>query len=269
MTRCCSPCPRTTSFRSATPSSRRWRAARRSRSRAKIVAFGVPPVSPETGYGYIRAARRLPRGLRREARRGQGGGIPGLRPVPVERRHLRGARLGLARCHRRVPPRHLQGLRARLPPGQARRQLLSGGSGSICRVPVRFDRLRGDGEDHRRDGGAPRRRLVRRRRLGRALGHRGEGRRRQRDPRRRACRRHAQRAAHRPASAARLRRPRGRGGDRDRRRGDGGAQGQGAGDRPAGGEAQGRRARRVPRAPQGAPARGAATTASKAASASR
>ena len=84
------------------------RAADRARDRLRLHPRGA-------GRRYIEA-------LRREARRGDGAANTSRRRVPLERRHLRGARLGVDRRDRRLPPRHLQGLRARVPAGQARRR---------------------------------------------------------------------------------------------------------------------------------------------------
>ena len=175
-------------------------------------------------------------------------------------RHLRGARVGLARRHRELPQGHLHGVRARLPAGQARRRVPARRRGRVRRVPVGLDRLRGDGAHH--DESTRRRRWSCRSTPAGPTSARGtrcgtierEGRRRQRD-RTATCTSPTRSNAlvARAAPPGRVRRPGGRGGHRDRRRGmvahkD---KAQAVGKLVAQLKAAG--PRRDPRAPQGAP----------------
>ncbi len=89
-----------------------------------IVAFGVPPLTPETGYGYIRTgdalhAARYRAGIgdvRREARRGDRAEVSVRGRLPLEQRHVHGQVVGLAGRHRAVPGGH----RRRVPGGGRR-----------------------------------------------------------------------------------------------------------------------------------------------------
>ena len=119
-----------------------------------------------------RAARRR---VRREARPGDRRALSRRRRLLLEQRHVRRARLGVARRARALPARHRGGDARRLGArAQSTTQLRATGQGRVRRHPRRIGRLRGDGAvrwhaGFRRAHGAAGRRLVRPRRLGRGV----------------------------------------------------------------------------------------------------
>ncbi len=143
-----------------------------------IVVLGITPDRPETGYGYIKCARRSAGGargfaVRREARPRHRRALPRRRPLHLEQRHVRAARLDMARGAEAFPPRHPLGHRQRLGRAQDRPALRASRRGRVRGRAVRIDRLRGDGalprQRHRHPHGAAVRRLERPRRLGRRV----------------------------------------------------------------------------------------------------
>ena len=210
---------------------RALQAAVREAARGAIVVLGITPDRPETGYGYIRSAadgdgRCAGRAVRREARPRHRRTLPGRRPLQLEQRHVRRARLGLAGRAGALPPRHRRGHAHGLGRAQHRCALRAPGQGRVRRGAGRIGRLRGDGtlprQRLRHPHGAAGRRLERPRRLGRRVASGREGRRRQRRARRRDGARQPQHPGARHQPPGRRGRRAGRDGDRDPRRGAGG-----------------------------------------------
>jgi mannose-6-phosphate isomerase-like protein (cupin superfamily) len=215
----------------------------------KIVAFGVPPTAPETGYGYIKS---------------QGEFLEAFveKPDAATAAHtwLPASTCGTpasSRCAHRsgstpsAPsgPDILKACERAYRQGKRDGAFLRVAEKPFCECPARLDRLRGDGEDRPRqrrprgDGGAARGRLVRRRAPGTRCGASSR-----RTPTATSSTATCTTADTKNAllisqPAAGLRRPRGRGGRRDRRRGDGGEKDRAPERRRAGGEAEGRRPR--------------------------
>ena len=120
-----------------------------------IVAFGVPPASPETGYGYIRAGReRSRRTSSRPSSRSP------TRPRPREYlasgQYLWNAGIFAVRASVWIDAigdfRHdiLAACERAYRQGKRDGAFYRVDAGGVRRLPVRLDRLRGDGEDHRR-----------------------------------------------------------------------------------------------------------------------
>ena len=175
-------------------SSARWSAARRSRARADRRLRRAARVRRD-GLRLHPRERRVCRGIRGKARRGESGAN-----TSHSGQYLWNAGIFAVRASVWIDA--IGNFRPEILKACERAYRQGKRDGGFLRVdPASFADCPPDSIDYavmentsRRDGGAARRRLVGRRRLGRALGDRGEGRRRQRDPRRRARRRHAQRA---------------------------------------------------------------------------
>ena len=148
--------------------------AARTAERGYLVALGVVPTNPATGYGYIKVGARLGRGaptamvraLRREADRRRRCRDAGRGQAPVERGDLRVAGLRLPAGARELPAR--AGGRARPDRGAAPHPGLDERGARCARAGARdLDRRRHRraGGRRRADGGRPARRRLERHRL--------------------------------------------------------------------------------------------------------
>ncbi len=240
----------------------------------KLVTFGVVPDRPETGYGYIRRARATARRTPVQQFVEKPDAATAKTYVESGEYYWNSgmfmfrARAYLAELKRHAPAM-LSACEDAVAAATRDLDFTRLASGGVRRLPERFHRLCGDGEDGFGGGRAARRRLERR---GFLVGP--AGRPAARRPGQRRDGRRAGRGFERLLPAFDQPPDRRRGAQGSRRRRDqgcraGGAARPRAGRQGAGGPAQGAGPLRDGAAPRGIPARGAATTASTTATASR